>query len=474
MSGPSRMARADRWVNFRNGFGTNRDPIARTTFRRDITLSREMLDALFRFDWLSRRAVELPAKDATRKWVRLLHDDAKRVQLAEKEVGRLKLRSVLYELIVLARLYGGAVTVLGAWDGRETTEPLGRVREMWFLNNVDRFLAYPMQFDTDKDSPGYGDVELYQITRPIVVGSDVSTVHESRIVRMDGAYLPPLERIRNFTYGASVLEQMLESFRQHGVVTQAMAGVVQDFVTKKLKIQNFQELLESPDSQAALETRLAELAAGISIFGIAAFGMDEEFEKMGTPISGLPDVMDRFAEIASAACDIPKSVLFSNQTGALGGDAGDNDIRNHYDNVQSFQENEVRPVLQRLLDVCLQPLGFEAGEMGFEFVQLYQLTEMQRAELRQKVATTDGIYIDKGVVEPEEVALSRFAGDGVNTDDMHIETAPRIRFLKEMAKEDTTPTREASEQATDPDADPNAANGADKKPNGKDKDATAH
>lgn len=426
--------RTDRWVNERNRFGGSSDPVSRTTFFRDVALTRGFLEDLYQYEWLSRKAVDIPAADATREKLLLRHDNPKRVQDAERELGRLGVMKKIKEMIILARLYGGGVMLIGAWDGRDVTEPLGQVRQIFWLANVDRYLAYPLTFYRDKEDIKYGDPEHYQISRPLIQGSDVATVHETRIIRLDGNYLPPLRRIQNFSYGASVIENILEATRQFGICSQALAGVVQDFVTKKLKVGNLQQLLETPEGIQNLQTRVGELAASMSIYGIATFGPDEEFDKMGTPVTGLPDMADRFVEYASAATGIPRSRLFNNLSGRLGGDAGENDLRVHYDGIAAYQENDLRDPIQRLLDIVLMPIGFEPGEMQFEYAPLWQLSDSEQADVRLKTAQADEIYINAGVVQPEEVAMSRFAGDGVNLTDMHIETAPREKFLKEFAK----------------------------------------
>lgn len=443
--------RTDRWVNERNRFGGRGDPVSRTTFFRDVSMTRDLLESLYRYDWLTRRAVEIPAQDATREWVTLKHDNPKKIQLAERELRRIKLQAKFEELIILARLYGGAVMVLGAFDGNEVQLPLGDVKKpMFFVKPVDRFLAYPLTFYKDPLDPKYGEPELYQVTNPTVQGSEVMVVHESRLVRMDGNYLPPLERIRNFTYGASVIESILEATRQFGICSQGLAGVVQDFVVKKLKVENLQDLLQSEDGQDILNARLGEMASAMSMFGIATFGSDEEFDKMGTPITGLPDIADRFVEYASAATGIPRSRLFNNLSGRLGGDSGENDLRVHYDTIRAFQKNRLHDLLQYAIDVALQPLGIEPGEMQFEFHPLWQPSEKERAETRLAVAQADKLYVEMGAVEPEEVAMSRFSGDGINLDDMQIETKPREAFLKELAKQSETPQREAINNPPEP------------------------
>ncbi len=429
----SKQARLDRWINQTNKFGSATDPISRTTFFRDFNIDRTVLESMFRYDWVTRRAVEIPAKDATREWIILSHDDPKKKQAAEDELERIDARGKFEEAILLGRLYGGNIMIMGAFDGKDPEEPLTTPkRPTMFLANVDRFLAYPQTFYQDPLDPKFGEVETYLVNRPHVYGSEVRRVHETRVVRFDGNYLPPLERIRNFTFGSSIVENIFESVRQFGVANQSGASILEDFITKKLKIANLSQLISNEDGESMITKRLGIMAAEMSINNLAIYGDDEELEKMGTPVSGLPDMINIFIDIVSAAVEIPKSRFFHNQTGRLGGDAGANDLRNHYDNISAFQKNRLRSKVQQFLDVVLAPIGFEPGEIGFEFAPLWQLSESEQAQTRLSVAQADQIYIQNGVVEPEEVAMSRFSEEGINLDDMTIAVEPRQEFIEEL------------------------------------------
>lgn len=428
-------ARLDRWINQTNKFGSATDPISRTTFYRDYSLDRTLLESMYRHEWVTRRAVDIVAQDATREWITLTHDNPNKLQKAEDELKRLDARGMFEEAIILSRLYGGDVLIMGAFDGNAPEEPLTIAkRPTLFLANVDRYLAYPQTFYGDPLDPKFGEVETYLVNRPHVQGSDVTRVHETRIIRFDGNYLPPIERIRNFTYGASIVENIFDAVRQFGVANQSAASVLQDFITKSLKIANLKDLIDNDEGESLLIKRLGIMAAEIATNNIAVYGEDEELDKMGTPVTGLPDLVNIFIDIVSAASGIPKSRFFHNETGRLGGDTGKNDLRNHYDNIAAFQKNRLGSKVQRFLDVTLAPLGFEPGEIGFEWNPLWQLSEKEMAETRLAVAQADQIYIQTGVVQPEEVAMSRFSQEGINLDDMNIVAKPREAFLDRLEK----------------------------------------
>lgn len=437
---PIRTAKAarrhDRWVNETNSFGTSTDPMTRTYFDNSILLRRPDLDALYRDDWLAKRIVNVVADDATREWIRLKHDtDQAKADFVQDEMKRLHVQSAFNEALRLARLYGGDVFVIGANDGRDVTEPLGTIRDIQFFHNVDRFLAYPQTFYNDPDDINFGSVETYLVQRLMVQGSISSLVHESRVIRFDGEYMSPLNRLRNFGWHASVLQHVYESLKNFGTSNQAGAAVLQDFITKKLKISNLQDLLSSEDGESELLTRLALMASEMAIHNLAIYGADEDLDKMGTPINGLPDLITIIMNIICGAAGIPKSRLFQSESGALGGDQGKNDLRVHYDNVAAYQKNSLTDKMQRIIDLIGAQKGYAPGEVTFEWVPLWQLSDAELADVYQKTAQGDTAYITAGVLEPEEVALSRFGGDGINLSNITINAERREKYLDKLAKQ---------------------------------------
>jgi len=432
----SKVLRNDRWVNSVNKFGSSSDPISNTRYEYDNKLGRAELDALFLHDWLVRRVIEIPAKDATRKWITLSHDT--KPELAERvrdEMTRLNIREAVQEGITLGRMYGGALMIIGAFDGLEVHQPLGKIRSIEFLHNTDRYLTFPQTFYKDDLDMRYGSPETYLVQRLQVQGALTSVVHESRTIRFEGNYLPPVARMRNYGWSESVVQNFHEALRQFGVANQSAAATLEDFVTKKMKISNLVELLSTDEGEAALINRMALVARGMSVHNVAVYGEDEEFDKMGTPLTQMPDMLNYFTDYISAAVEIPKARLFHNQSGLLGGDSGGSDLRVHYDNISAYQENTLRPLLRRIIDMVSEPLGIGPKEIDFTFNPLWQLSENDKAEVEYKIAQKDEIYIRTQVVEPEEVAISRFSGDETNLTDMTIDVDRRTKYLDMLAKQ---------------------------------------
>src|SRR4029077_20547785 len=92
---------------------------------------------------------------------------------------------------------------------------------------------------------------------------------------------------------------------------------------------------------------------------------------------------------------------------------GESDIRWFYDRIASTQQNRVAPALMRIIEILLASMGKDPDKINHSiyFHPLWQPTEKEVAEAHFTQAQADAIYLDRDVVSPEEIALSRFGGD---------------------------------------------------------------
>ncbi len=435
-----RLERNDTWFNSRSKFGGNADPVIVSQFIRSrARMSREEAEVLYEFDWLSARIVDQLANDATREWISFKHeDDPEKAEKLRKEDDRLNGRSLFKEAITWGRLHGGALLVVGAWDGQDPEEPLNidRIRKIMYLHVVDRWLAYPTDWYRDPEDPLFGQVSLYRINRLTPIGAPTIVVHESRTIRFDGNMLPPVARVRNWGWSASVLDKVFDALRNWGISNQAAASVIPSFITVAMKIGNLQQLIQNKDF-ATIRTRLAEFQAQMATHNLTFYGDGEEIQKLGTPITGLPELMTKFMEVISGAADYPKSILFQAETGSLGGNAANTDQDNYFNKVVSYQAVVLRSKVRRWLDEIGVPIGLAPGEVEFEFLPLKKNTPEQEAEVYLKTAQADQILINTGMVDaPERIGIFRMGGDKWNGMPPVVNTERMEKFIEQLEKEE--------------------------------------
>ena len=463
--------REETWFNSRNRTGTNADPVIRSNFVRSRNrTSRDEAEALFENDWLTARIVEQIANDSTREWIRFTHDkDPAKAEALRKLDAELDGRGAFREGITWGRLHGSSLLVIGAFDGGAPEEPLDleRTRSIAFRFVIDRWLTFPQEFYRDVEEVKFGQVEVYRVHRLSTIGSPTSIVHETRVIRFDGNALPPLARTRNFGWGASVIDRTYDAIRNWGISNQAAASVVPAFITFAVKISNLQQLISSGDFPI-IQARLAELHAQMATHNIAMYGEGESVEKMGTPITGLPDLIDKFMEIVSAASDMPKSILFQADPGGLGGGgASQTDQDNWYNKVNAYQEVTLRPKVRRWLDIIGATIGLEPGEVEFEFMPLAQMTRGQEAEIYNKIMTADKIAVDTGLVDsPERLGVFRFGGNIFNSSPPVLDTTRQENFLKQLDAEPMLTPEEEQQRALEEADDEGGGEPGDEGPGG--------
>jgi hypothetical protein len=85
------------------------------------------------------------------------------------------------------------------------------------------------------------------------------------------------------------------------------------------------------------------------------------------------------------------------------------DLKVFYSYIASQQQHLYTPILSRLLNVIqLSLFGEIDSSIGFSYEPLWALDENEIANVRKAEAETDAVYIDRGVLSPEE-ARSRIA-----------------------------------------------------------------
>ena len=266
MSITTQGSRADvRWQNQFNRFGTTADPIARTVFGHSLRLERTELESLYRHDWVSRAIINALPEDATREWMTFVQDeDGSQVDELNDAMDLLDVRGKFEQAMILSRLYGGSIIILGAYDGQMLEEPLNEDRVNWFgfLLVLDRWQVFPWAWYRDPSHPKFGLPSHYLVQPVSHFGPTVTNfiIHESRVVRFDGGFLPVRLRLQNIGWGDSALEPVYETLRQFGVATQSGAALMEDFVTRIYRMNDLAEKLGAGKLDL-IEQRM-QLAAG--------------------------------------------------------------------------------------------------------------------------------------------------------------------------------------------------------------------
>jgi len=399
----------DGWANLITGLGfVNTDKRLSTGFIPDPRLTYTDLTYLYRSDGLAKRTVNLPANDMLRAWYRLEGDTDGKVELRMKE---LDARKQLKKAIRLARLFGGSLAVLGINDGQTYEKPVNE-NKIKSIDHIHVFDRWRMTVNTadlylDPANQRYGLPERYLITPLYGVPF---YVHESRVLRFEGEDVTDLIRIQNMGWADSILQAVWDRLRALGETYGNLETILSEFIMGKLTISNLQEMIAAGKEKIA-QKRLNYVDMTKHVMNTILLDKEEEYDRISATVTGLGDVTDRIIEAYCAVSGIPVCLLMGRSQAGLSNNES-SQVRFYYDKIAGEQQEELLPQLNRLINYINISLGSPLDDEWFvRFEPLWQPTQQEIITQRYQQAQADQIYLNAGVLLPDEVAQSRFGGD---------------------------------------------------------------
>ncbi len=399
----------DKLMSFTANLGTERDKAA-STFYAFVPTPKDQLIASYRGSWLPRKIVDIPAKDATRRW-RAWQASKEQITRIEAEERRLGLQKKVLEAKRKARLLGGAAIYIGTKD-RDPSKPLdpSRVAQggVSYLTVLSKDRCSAGEIETDPIEEGYGKPKYYRI------GTKNTQVHPSRLIIFIGADIPDDDLIGvDQGWGDSVLDSVFQEIKNSD---SAMANVAALMFESKVDIISVPGLMDlvgrKEDEERLLQRfRLAATAKGtngtlILDGGDGSGNSGEKYESKAFTFVGIPDVIDRFLQTVSGAADIPATRLLGQSPAGLNA-TGDADLRNYYDRIQSEQELELTPAMA-LFDECLirSALGSRPTEIFYNWRPLWQPTQTELVNNGKVIADTITALNASNLINPQALSIA--------------------------------------------------------------------
>ena len=414
--------RVDSWANQLINVGT---ALGKTDFRFRLSggefLSLVDLGNLYDYDGIAARIVDAVPKHALRQGVTVSTGDAAEETAITDALAALHLVETTRLAWTWGRAFGGGALYLGCDDGRAPDEPLDErnLRSVDWVTDIDRRDLMPMTWE--HGGKNFGKPRLYRLTRMGGTETESVTVHASRIVRFEGTSPTRRRRLQLQGWGDSVLQRVYAELQAARAAFAASGVLLQEASQGVLKIKDLMSMMAS-DTDDTIKRRLELMNASRSNANALLLDADgESFERVEVgALTGVVDVMDRMMNMVSATSGIPVTVLMGQAPAGLNA-TGDADIRSWYDEVSSERTQMLDPKLRRVIGLVLRSKDGPTGgrePKGWKTVwpSLWQMTPTEQADLRNKQANTDALYIDRQVLTSEEVATSRFRREGWSDD----------------------------------------------------------
>lgn len=384
------------------GMGTDNALSGSTYGFNPITLVRTLLEWIYRGSWLGGAAVDLVADDMTRAGIEyhttMPPEDIERMQAASVE---LNLFGSWNEAIKWGRLYGGAGLV-PLVDGQDPSTPLrlntiGKGQLKGFLV-LDRWMVEPSMERLVADyGPHMGLPMFYRVTAD-APGLNRKTIHYSRFMRCEGVALPYWQKLGNNLWGMSVIERLYDRMIAFDSATQGAAQLVYKSFLRTLKLEGLREaIIAGGDAMKGVVDQVNTMRRFQGIEGISLLDAEDEMnvEDHGS-FSGIAEALGQFAQQISGALQIPLVRLFGQSP--TGFNSGDADVRTYYDGINHQQELKRVPITMMLMMIAKSEGIALPDNFGFKFRSLWQLDDIQKAEVANKTGQTVSQAVNDGTI----------------------------------------------------------------------------
>src|SRR5574344_663140 len=464
-----KVKRSDGWANLFTGLGTNADKSKHTVNKSSGIVIDEELENIYADDGLGAKIVDLLPEDMLKQgWKYTFQNEKEGMEDMSLKYNNIlesiKIHAKISQAFKWARLYGGSIIVIGAYDGQDLDQPL-IVRKIRSFENL-RVIARPniqfgnIEFQTDSNMPRFGEIEYYSVTFRVGDTYQTARIHYSRVIEFHGIEIPNTGRgnIPNeYRYwGLPVLQRVKDRLGDLGASFGSLSNLMQELTVGKYKFKDLADILSQPDGEKLMQNRLQTMDLMKSVFHSVLMDAEDDFVRETLSLGGVSDVLYQFFTVISASTGYPMTRLFGISPAGLNS-TGDSDTYAYYDMVRAKQQLELKPVLNRIISIVAEWQNLQLPEI--EFNALEQMTEKEQAELEEKKAMTEKTkaetyqaYIDMGIMEPYMVEELEFG------DTLKEIKAPEDTELPPVQEIDNPPTKKTKDEPIPVPENPNKNN----------------
>lgn len=458
------IVKLDGWSNVFTGLGRKGKDKRTGYYAEWSRMDWETAENVYACDDIAEKIVDAPVDEAFRKDVIFKKKDMDGD--FNKEVwdflNSIKFFDYFTKAAKWGRMYGGGFLIFGIADGNDPSEEVDfeRIRSVEWLNKLHRWDMNAVSINHDVSSEFFRDPERYVFTRGSLSTSELAGphIHRSRVVRLEGARLPErLYRSNNY-FNDSVLNRVQNAIGNYNSSHDSLAVLLQDFSAGVFKMKNLAQLIGAGQDDAVMK-RLSLIDLKRSLVKSVVVDADEDFERKATPLSGIKDALQKIDDRLVAASKMPHTLLLGEGTsGGLNNGEGGAEQEQWDDYIKGLQKSEFKPALMECMKILLSakdnPVTKGIIPEGFDisFPPLNEPSQKEKADVYKTTAEADAIYINSQVLDPNEVAISRFSDDEFNQD-TQIDTELREEKLEEGEEPDMED--DLPPEPTPPNDDPN-------------------
>lgn len=418
------VARLDGWLNLITGLGAKNKDKRLSALAQWVRHDELFFEHLYASDGMAARIVDLLPEESLRKDWSYSGVEKPKSESYVSRLNDLDAKNKIREAWKQARQYGGAAVVYFSKGTVGMDEPMRENEEVIALQVLSRFelLADPTSIDMNPLSKTFRQPTRYRLALVQGAGTDLNmlVVHVSRLELFHGSKLPRRLFIDNGYWHDSALTRPFNVIRNYQTSHDSSAAILQDFNVGVFKMRNLAELVAAgKEDQIRERIELANYSK--SVIRSLIIDESETYEEKSRTVTGMPELLKAAGTNLVAQTDIPHTKLLGESPDGSNA-TGNSTTTGWYDYVDSQRKEYLAPKIMSITQKLNPGLP---NNLVVEFESLWQLDDNEDADVRLKVAQTDAVYLDRGVLDPAEVAVSRFGGDSYSREtELDLSTRP--------------------------------------------------
>lgn len=366
-------------------------------------LQKIELEAAYRCDWVARKSIDIIPGDMTREWRSWKADDDD-IEALEETERSIKLKERVRRALRLADLYGGAALVMGVAQGNPSDElDINRLGKgsLRYIHVVNRHQITVEDIDRDPESPFFMEPKMYSMAGI----NGAVRIHPSRVIRFLGNELPdPDLEAASLGWSDPVLQSVYDAVINAAMSQTEIAALIREAKLDIIQIPELMDQIGTKEYEDRLSRRLTIAATAKGVHNALILDGNEKWEQRQVNFAQMPDILQKYLMIASAARDIPVTRFLSQSPGGLNS-TGDGDMDNYQSKVSSDQEEKLRPGLEKLDQIMARSsLGAYPQGAWFDFPELRPLSEKDKADISYKRAQATQIYVNSQLIPESALA----------------------------------------------------------------------
>jgi len=388
-------SRFDSYQEIFLNINTSGDPFNYGGIGRAKILGRVELERIYMADGVGKRIVDIVPEECFRGGFTV--EGAKNMDEIKSRWDAMDASNKLTDAMCWARLFGGAVVVMGINDGSgEMDTPAGE-GEVEFLRVYDRYSVRTIETEQNALLSNYGEPTIYEVSP--IAGSLPYKVHASRVIIFDGERVPDRIRSRNGGWGASILQGITGALHDFGIAHQMATSLLARKQQGVWAINDLSKMCQDRIGKQVLRERLNQVDMTRSNNNsIALDAQTETYELLNGDLSGVTDVIGEKKSLITMLSGIHESILTGENVSGI--NANENTaLASFHQLVNRAQVDVARPAIERIL----MRMGIAESEWKITFNPLSVESEAQRADRMQKQSQADSAYLQEQVLDEDEV-----------------------------------------------------------------------